>query len=121
VGLERRRQGNIWIVKILEKEMIMPDWILNLVLSIKQVAASLIKAKDWLAGKKTYLVGIASIVAIVLAYSQGDMSAAESIKAIVAAIMAMTIRAGVTSTVQKSTEKIKEEKCNEKVDPSNPV
>ena len=52
-------------------------------------------AQDWLAGKKTYLVGIMAILGAVVAWVSGEMDLPAMMAAITAAIMAMTMRAGV--------------------------
>ena len=53
--------------------------------------------RTWLQGKKTYIVGIGAIVAAVVAYTQGTIDGTQAVEAIVGAILAMTIRAGVTT------------------------
>ena len=52
-------------------------------------------AQDWLAGKKTYLVGIAAILGAVIAWASGEVDLPATVAAITAAIMGMTMRAGV--------------------------
>jgi len=56
------------------------------------------KILEWLKGKKTYIVGISTIMAAVASYVTDTIETGEMIKLIVAAIMAMTIRAGVTKS-----------------------
>ena len=51
-----------------------------------------------LAGKKTYLVGVLAILGTVISWSTGQMETGAAIEALVAAIMGMTIRAGVTKS-----------------------
>lgn len=56
------------------------------------------KLKDLLSGKKTYLIGLGAILTALVAYSSGDLSIVQLVQSIVAAVMAMTIRAGVTKS-----------------------
>lgn len=56
------------------------------------------KILEFLKGKKTYCVAIAAIAAAVAAYSSDAMTAKELVEAIVGAVLAMTIRAGVAKT-----------------------
>ena len=58
----------------------------------------------WLRGKKTFIVGIGAVVAVVVAWSVGEMEAQQAIEAIVAALMGMFIRAGVTNEAKKVKE-----------------
>ncbi len=51
--------------------------------------------RKMLAGKKTYLVCVAAILGVVIAWSSGSMGLGAAVKAIVEALVAMTIRAGI--------------------------
>lgn len=51
--------------------------------------------KDKLSGLKTYLVGLGAIITAVLAFEAGTVDIVTTVQSIFAAIMAMTIRAGV--------------------------
>jgi len=52
--------------------------------------------REWLKGKKTFLVGISTIIGAIIAWSQGgDLSVC--VQAIITAVLAMTVRAGVTN------------------------
>jgi hypothetical protein len=53
--------------------------------------------RNWLMGKKTYVVGIGGLIAAVVAWTQGSLDNTEMVEAIVAALLAMTLRAGVKS------------------------
>jgi len=53
------------------------------------------KVQGFLKGKKTYLVALAAIVGVAIAWSQQDISNMDAIKAVVEAILACTIRAGI--------------------------
>lgn len=52
--------------------------------------------RDALAGKKTYLTALATIVGGTIAWSQGAVSTADYVKLVLDAVFAMTIRAGVS-------------------------
>ncbi len=51
--------------------------------------------QTWLSGKKTYLVAALAILGAIVAYANGNMDLTQAISAIVAAILACTMRAGV--------------------------
>ena len=51
--------------------------------------------QEWLKGKKTYLVCIGAIIAVVAVWSGGEIDLIHMIEAVVAAVGGMTIRAGV--------------------------
>lgn len=51
--------------------------------------------REWLSGKKTYIVCLMGIIAAIAAWSQGELDNAKTAEAIFAAIMAATLRAGV--------------------------
>ncbi len=53
------------------------------------------RIKEWLEGKKTYFVCISALIGIVIAWSTGDMTGLAAVQAAVAAIVGMTIRAGI--------------------------
>ena len=50
-----------------------------------------------LSGWKTYLTSIAAIIGVVVAWSNNAMTTADAIQAIVTAVLAMTVRAGIAS------------------------
>lgn len=62
------------------------------------------KIRLWLQGNKTYTVGIGAIVAVIVAWSTGNLDDGKAVEAIVAAIMGMCLRAGVTTEVDKLKE-----------------
>lgn len=76
----------------------MSGWIKNLILTSILRRLFTVKILEWLKGKKTYVVAISAIVAAVASYASGTIEVGEMIKLIVAAIMAMTIRAGITKS-----------------------
>jgi len=51
--------------------------------------------QKWLAGKKTYLVALAAILAAGIAWVSGELTNVQTVEAIVAAVIAATMRAGV--------------------------
>lgn len=53
------------------------------------------KLRENLAGCKTYLVAGSAIIVTVIAWVEGAVEAPEAAKMIVAAVLAMTMRAGV--------------------------
>lgn len=53
------------------------------------------KIKEALAGKKTYLVAVSSIIGVVIAWSTGNMDTVTAVQSIIACIMSMTIRNGI--------------------------
>ncbi len=65
------------------------------------MAALLAKLSGW----KTYIVGVAAILTAVGAWMSGTLDPKGAIEAVWAAIMAMTIRHGITTTVSDATGK----------------
>ena len=55
----------------------------------------LTKIREFLAGKKTILISVSAIIGVLIAYSSGAMEIVEAVKAIIEAILAMTIRAAI--------------------------
>ena len=56
------------------------------------------KIREALMGKKTYLIAAAAIIASLIAFSEGaDVST--TVQQIITAILAVTIRAGITKNV----------------------
>ena len=60
------------------------------------------KIRQFLKGKKTYLIAAGSILATVVAWATGDMELPEAVKLIVAAVLAVTVRAGVGNGAAQS-------------------
>lgn len=56
-------------------------------------------------GYKTYIVGVAGILTALGAFLSGTLTSAQLGEAVWAAVMAMTIRHGVTTTVSDATGK----------------
>lgn len=56
------------------------------------------EARAFLSGKKTYLIALGAIVAAVAAWAQGTLDNTQAVEAIVAALLALTMRAGVEKT-----------------------
>lgn len=56
-------------------------------------------------GWKTYIIGVAAILTALGAYLNHTITVKELIEAVWAAIMAMTIRHGITTTVSDATNK----------------
>ena len=57
--------------------------------------------REKLRGKKTYVVGIGSIIGLVVAWTQGAVTTPDFIQGVITAVLGMTIRAGVTSEAGK--------------------
>lgn len=55
--------------------------------------------RQWLKGKKTYLICAGAIIAVVIVWGDGDMTHYEAIKAIFEAVVGMTIRAGISKVL----------------------
>ena len=53
------------------------------------------KIREWLNGKKTYLVAGAAVIGAVIAWATGAVDLVEAIKVILGAVLGTTIRAGV--------------------------
>lgn len=58
----------------------------------------IIKLKDWLSGKKTYLVMISGIISALIAWINGAIDTMKFVELLFAAIATMTVRAGVTKS-----------------------
>jgi hypothetical protein len=56
----------------------------------------------WLQGKKTYVVAIGGIVAAIVAYTQGTIDTTALVGAILAGVLAMTIRNGSATDAAKT-------------------
>lgn len=69
---------------------------LKIVLKIKGVKDMLSKLRGSLDGKKTYIVGIVAVLGVILAWLNNSMTDIEAVKAIIEALMGMTIRAGIS-------------------------
>lgn len=53
------------------------------------------KIKDWLKGKKTYIVCVIAIVTVAIAWAEGNVTNGEAMEAVFKAIFGITLRAGV--------------------------
>ena len=51
--------------------------------------------REWLKGKKTYLVCVVAILAAVITWASGDAGTLNTVKMILAAIGGITLRAGI--------------------------
>jgi len=56
--------------------------------------------REWLKGKKTYLVGVGAVLAAVIAWAGGEVEIGGAIQAIITAVLAMTVRAGVSTETE---------------------
>lgn len=57
------------------------------------------KIKDWLKGKKTYIICAIAILGVAVAWSEGNLADGDAIKAIFEAVVGMTIRAGISKVL----------------------
>lgn len=53
------------------------------------------EVKDWLAGKKTYLVGVAALIGVVVAWSTGEFTDFQALEAAFVAVQTIFLRAGI--------------------------
>ena len=60
------------------------------------------KIREWLKGKKSYILGVSAILAAVVSWSTGALDAKEAIGTIMAALMSMSLRAGSANEAQKA-------------------
>lgn len=64
----------------------------------KENAKMVENIKEMLSGKKTYLVALSGIIGAILAFSNGQIDATKAIELIIEAILACTVRAGITKS-----------------------
>ena len=69
--------------------------ILEIVLKKALKKVFTMKVKEWLSGKKTYLICIGTILGAVISWVSGEIELGKMIEIIVAAIIAITLRAGI--------------------------
>jgi len=62
------------------------------------------KIREKLKGLKTYILGALGIITTVATYLVGDIELGQAGELIWTAVLAMTIRAGVTTEIKKATE-----------------
>lgn len=53
------------------------------------------KVREWLQGKKTYIVCTVTILGVVVAWADGAMQTSEALLAIAAALGGVTMKAGI--------------------------
>ncbi len=82
-----------WVKKLLLKFVV--SYVLDYCKDYKGGKEMLLKIKEFLAGKKTILISIGAIIGVLIAYSSGSMEIVEAVKAIIEALLAMTIRAAI--------------------------
>jgi hypothetical protein len=58
------------------------------------------KMREKLQGKKTFIVGIASVIGAISAWISGTMTTDQAVQLIITSILAMTVRSGVETTKQ---------------------
>lgn len=57
------------------------------------------KIRDWLKGKKTYIVCAIAVLGVAIAWSEGSMADGDALKAVFEAIVGITIRAGIAKVL----------------------
>lgn len=57
-------------------------------------------AREWLKGKKTYLICIGAIIAVAVAWGDGDVTHFQAVDGLVKAIFGMTIRAAIAKVFE---------------------
>jgi hypothetical protein len=67
------------------------------------------QVRSWLSGKKTYLVAASAIVAAVIAYADGATDTWQTVTAIFGALLACTIRNGVTTEGAKVVDGLEQQ------------
>jgi len=72
--------------------------IINNIVNRKGVKQMFEKIKAALSGQKTYIVALSAIIGVLIAWVNGTLTDVEAVKAIIEAILAITIRAGVSKT-----------------------
>jgi len=70
--------------------------IINNIVNRKGVKQMFEKIKAALAGQKTYIVSLSAILGVLIAWVNGTLTDVEAVKAIIEAILAITIRAGIS-------------------------
>lgn len=64
------------------------------------------KIRNYLKGKKSYLLATAAILTALVAWAEGGLSATELIVALYAALQTMFIRAGVSKTAKDTANAV---------------
>ena len=59
------------------------------------------KAREWLRGKKTYLLLATGIIGVVVAWAEGAMSTQDALLTIIGAVAGITAKVGVTREIRK--------------------
>ncbi len=65
------------------------------------MGAILSKINGW----KTYIIGVGAILTAIGAYMNGSLDVKSALEAVWAAVMGMSIRHGITTTVSDATDK----------------
>jgi hypothetical protein len=71
-------------------------------MNIFKIFELIAKAKEWLRGKKAYLIGWSTIISTIIAWSNNAIDTKTAIEAIVGALMAMALRAGQDNAAVKA-------------------
>jgi len=57
-----------------------------------------VSIREWLKGKKTYMLGVSAILGALVAYGTGEYELGKTVEVVVAALMVIFVRAGVTKS-----------------------
>lgn len=71
------------------------NMLLKHILSKEAVKKRMDNVKGFLQGKKTYIVAVGAIISVIIGWVSGSLTDVEAVKAIVEALLAMTIRNGI--------------------------
>ena len=69
--------------------------LLKYILSKEAVKKFMGNAKEFLQGKKTYIVAVSAIIGVIIGWISGTLTDVEAVKAIFESLLAMTIRNGI--------------------------
>ena len=89
----------VWIISGIDKDGLRSKVFyfgLKRILNTQEAVKMFDKARQAVAGKKTYLTAAVTVLGAVLAWANGTMGEIDAIKLIVDAILAVTIRAGIS-------------------------
>jgi len=74
-----------------------------------QTHPTICKVFDWVNGKKTYIVSIASIIGLLIAYLEGSVSLSSLLSTLPCLIVAVTLRHGMYRHPTKAKDEIPKE------------
>ena len=84
----------LWLISGLERDGIRSRIVLWAIQ--RKVGPMLDSVREKLAGKKTYIVGIGSIIALFVAWVNGTVPTPDLMEGAITALLGMTLRAGIS-------------------------